>query len=70
MDWFTKAKPLFPIWPIPWIVLPTLVSTALLPDSLMIGVPPPLVDSVTVPAPVRLTLPEMLRNVLLAVATT
>ena len=70
MDWFTKAKPLFPIWPNPWIVLLTFVSTALLPDSLMIGVPPPLVDSVTVPAPVRLTLPEMLRNVLLAVATT
>src|ERR1700677_1739286 len=65
--WFRRARPLFPICPEPWMVL-TFVSTAPLPDSLMIGTPPPVVDMVTVPPPVRLTAPPTERNVLFAVA--
>src|SRR6202161_3772926 len=68
--WLTKDNPLLPICPRPWIVLLTLVSTAPLPDSLIIAVPPPVVDMVTVPAPVRLTLPDTERNVLFAAAFT
>ena len=66
--WLTKDNPLLPICPRPWIVLLTFVSTAPLPDSLMTATPPSDMDSVTVPAPERLTAPEIDRNVLLAPA--
>ena len=52
------------------MVLLALVRMAPLPDSLIIAMPPPVVDSVTVPPPVRLTPALTLRNVLLAVAFT
>ena len=60
-----KAKPLLltPIWPEPWIVLSTLVRVKL-PEASSIRLVVKL-DIVTVPPPVRLTSPLILRSVLL-----
>jgi len=52
------------------VVLPTFVRVELAAASLMTGVPPLALESVTVPAPVRFTLPEIDRTVVFTVAAT
>ena len=70
VPWLSSASPLFPICPAPWMVLLTFVRTPPLPDSLIMAVSPPVDDSITVPAPVKLTFPDTLKKVLFAVAFT